>query len=180
MPSLLAGSAGASKTTGPVKALQAFRKRKEKQKLHTAKELRQYKKVMQKSGYEPGTGAKRRRRDETPMEEEEDVAAAVTDPTTRTTQQPVTNTMEQRDNNKNMKKPKTSPTTAASKASKEAMTAERIRKEQKRHEQERHRKLAVRKKRTELLQQKTSRGQPVMKNLVHDILHKLQNESSTE
>ncbi|GKY91323.1 hypothetical protein MPSEU_000104500 [Mayamaea pseudoterrestris] len=172
MPSLLTGSS-ATKTTGPVKALQEFRKRKEKKRLHTSKELRQYKKVMQKHGYEPGTGAKRRRV----------VAAAAAEDNNEQEDNKADNSNKEVDQEANVSNvtkdtsKKHAKESTKTKAEQKQADADRIKKEQKKQEQERHRALAHRKKRTELLQQKTSRGQPVMKNLVHDILSKLQKET---
>jgi hypothetical protein len=50
---------------GVTKAIQSFRKRKEKKHLRTATALRSYKKVMKQEGYEPGQGASRKRVDAT-------------------------------------------------------------------------------------------------------------------
>jgi hypothetical protein len=178
MPSLLAGNAASAKT-GPVKALQAFRKRQEKKKLHTAKELRKYKKVMQQHGYQPGTGAKRRRVDESQTEQ----AAAIHDG--KMEEKDITALDERDDSNQEASSTaaqSSSTTSSKPQAVKEKSTIsaeDRLAKQKKRQQQERHRKLAARKQRTERLKQRTSRGQPVMKNLVHDILDKLQKKSSS-
>jgi rRNA processing len=51
---------------------------------------------------------------------------------------------------------------------------------QQRVEQEKSRKLKERQQRHKLLSARTPRGQPIMNNLVQDILHKLQNEKADE
>jgi hypothetical protein len=171
MPSLLAGANSKSSKTGPIKALQEFRKRKEKKRLHTSKELRQYKKVMQQHGYEPGTGAKRRRVGETQSEKTEVQTETIHENDTDKTK-PNTPGTGFKKNSKSIVKSSSAPVKPSKKSD-----PDRIQKEQKRQQQERHRALALRKKRTEQLSQKTSRRQPIMKNMVHDILSKLQKET---
>jgi hypothetical protein len=141
-----------SPTTGAVKALRAFRVRQEKKQLDTSRAIRKYKRVLQQHGYEPGKPASLVKDKDHKKEERNKTTPGLTD-----------------------KKLVAKTAAKDSKQNKEVALAA-AKKEKKRQEVERHRKLAFRKKRTEMLKQKTSRGQPIMKNLVHDILSKLEKE----
>lgn len=161
---------------GVAKGLHQFRERKEKKRLETAKSLRTYKKAMKKEGYEPGTGASRKRKDENNGQN----AVGDSNETVATTD--------------NHDEEDTHPTNSAKPAAKqhknhgsEFYTAsqqsnKRVRRIEEReaqmHARERDRKQALRKRRQrhERLSARTKKGQPVMKNIVHDILDKLQRE----
>jgi rRNA processing len=60
------------KNKGAAKAIEGFKKRREAQRLGTAKELRSYQRLMKREGYVPGSGASRRRRDVQGEEEDDD------------------------------------------------------------------------------------------------------------
>ena len=129
---------------GVTKAIQSFRERKERKFVHTAKNLRAYRKVMKREGFEPGRGASRKRGEEVVG-----------------------------------KRVKSNPLEKVQKKAEERkQDVEAKQKAKEQGEIDRQRKLEERKKRTVKLRQRTKKGQPVMKNIVHDILHKLEKEDA--
>jgi rRNA processing len=137
---------------GVTKAIQDFRKRKEKKRTETAKALRQYKKTMKQEGFEPGRGASRKR-----TTEEE---ASSTD---------------------HPKKPKSNPfQKSLQKAEVRKQQNSQAAAERESNEKEREKKIKERRKRSKMLRQRTSKGQPVMKHVIHDILRKLEREKKEE
>ena len=135
---------------GVKKALDEFRERKEKKRVTTAKALRTYQKVMKQEGYEPGKGASRKRGIE-------DTTNAPEEPRKKRThmfQKPVQQAEER----------------------KRGIEQNQI--DQVKNEKERKHKLRERRQRTKMLTQRTKHGQPVMKNMVHDILNKLERQKS--
>ena len=188
--------------TGTGKAIAAFRDRKQRKRRHTAQALRQYAKIMHKEGYMPGQGASRKRRqteegneiiiDDKNSNETND---AFEISTTKTTvgdrldkkQKPATSNDDDDDddnNNKNniipaphTRRHKINPyKDLQSKATTTNNNNNMNLKTKELQEKERKRKLRERRQRTRRLQQRTSKGQPIMKHLVHDILHKLEKE----
>ena len=174
---------------GAGKALTQFRQRKQRKRQQTAVALRQYQKAMTAAGYKAGQGASRKRRlegsdgDEESKEEDETAdnnlerqnkhqsgdtihkpkEADATDDTTeppRRKRHRKTNPYKDLEQ-QHAQRQKTKTTTSK--------TADE-------REKERQEKLRARRQRTHRLRQRTTRGQPVMKNLVHDILDKLQKE----
>lgn len=132
---------------GVKKALDDFRERKEKKRVETAKALRSYQKVMKQEGYEPGRGASRKR-----GADAEASAMESKKKRTHMFQKPLQQAEER----------------------KKGATENKIEKEK--SEKERKKRLRERRQRTRMLSQRTKHGQPVMKNLVHDILHKLERQ----
>ena len=130
---------------GVTKALQSFRQRQEKKRVQTASALRQYKKVMKQQGYEPGQGASRKRN--TPQNNE--------------------NIKDRRERTHLFQK-------AAQRNEKRKEQQDRSQKEKETNEKQRIQKLKQRSYRTKLHCQRTKKGQPVMKNLVEDILLRLE------
>jgi rRNA processing len=185
---------------GVVKALHDFRERKEKKRLETAKSLRHYKKAMKKEGFEPGTGASRKRkqqeqRQEQSEEDGKDSSDAIA------SQHPAASTgiekraddgkksphKKQKWNNNKQREITSVPTAPLSSKDRQrkadAAAAEReVQVQQRRQQEEKERKQALRRRRQrhERLSARTSKGQPVMKNIVHDILAKLQKEKKQE
>lgn len=157
------------------KAISAFRERKERKRRHTAQALRKYQKVMHAQGYEPGRGASRKRTAETTAED-----------SNRQTQEPPKNDDDDNRNNHNpptthKRHHKTTPFLKdIQKAQKQKEAAQSTMVDRETREQQRQQKLRDRRQRTKLLRQRTARGQPVMKNLVHDILHKLEKEKQQQ
>jgi len=152
---------------GVTKAIHGFRKRKEKKRVETAKALRRYEKVMKQEGFEAGKGASRKRqtKDESAVlehkEEEEE------DHNTQT--KPSSNTHKRRKKMNPFQK-------TLQKADKKKKEVQKAQEEHKAREKKRLEKLRQRRCRTKLLTQRTRKGQPIMKNVVEDILNKLQKE----
>ncbi|CAJ1927717.1 unnamed protein product [Cylindrotheca closterium] len=155
---------------GQVRALEEFKYRKQRKKVETAKALRSYRKVMKQVGYEAGQGASRKRLEISPsrhdeedldhsnVEEVEENAAAKT----------------------HKRRHKMNPFQKSVEKAEQKMVKAKQHEQQKKHnEQQRFQKLKDRKQRTKLLNKRTKRGQPIMKHMVDNLLHKLekQNES---
>ena len=170
--------------TGMTKGLLSYRDRREKKRVETAKVLRSYQKTMKREGYEAGSGASRKRKQDSSTS------------TTSTT--PSGSNTANRDDNGNGDIPKQLDSTEASQENqlqtKKARTS-RFQKsihesEKRQRQQEEFRQLAAerqdqkqqalrrRRHRHKLLTARTSKGQPVMHNIVQDILAKLQAENS--
>jgi hypothetical protein len=141
-------------------AIAAFRERKDKKRFQTSQALRSYKKVMRKEGYEAGTGASRKRPaegGEAPVVREKDELATV-DGTRR-------------------RRPKMNPFhKALQKAQEKKETIQQSITDKEDREKDRTQKLKDRRYRTKVLSKRTKKGQPIMQNMVHDILAKLEKE----
>lgn len=155
---------------GVAKGLHQFRERKEKKRLETAKSLRTYQKAMKREGFEPGIGASRKRMDDN----EERNAVEETTPDLG-----------------NSSSEKATAVAKRQKTGSEFYNAshqsnQRFRRNEDREAQiqskERERKQALwkRRQRHGRLSARTKKGQPVMKNIVHDILDKLQRETKAD
>jgi len=168
---------------GITKGLQGYKDRKEKKRVETAKALRSYQKVMKREGYEAGTGASRKRK------------AAENDATTSSSR---SNRPEQSASAKFTKAAATNsdtdPTTAIDESQKKKthrtnrfqksvqqsqnrqQQQEQFRQQAQEREEQKQQAQKRRRQRHKLLTARTSKGQPVMKNIVQDILTKLQHE----
>ena len=172
---------------GVTKALQGFRERKEKKRVATAKALRSYSKVMRQEGYEPGKGASRKRKAESSRDnddnKQESSQAAAADSTAKKP-----GDGNRKDNNNNNNKHPSTATFRSKRQRSHIFQKSQAQAEQRklafqkdaedriRREAERQQKLSERRYRSKKLRQRTRRGQPVMKNIVDDILHKLERE----
>ncbi|KAL3914715.1 MAG: hypothetical protein SGARI_008352 [Bacillariaceae sp.] len=143
---------------GQVRALEEFRKRKEKKRVETAKALRIYQKVMRQEGMEAGKGASRRRK----QEEEKDDAGQNPPPSKEQRRRP------HRSNPLQKSLQKAAATQEAREARQEQIQQ---------NEHERQSKLKQRKKQTKLLQKRTKKGQPIIKHQMDNLLRKLQKQN---
>jgi hypothetical protein len=145
---------------GQTRAIKECKKRKEKKVLQTAKHLRRYRKVMKQEGYEAGTGASRKR--------EEPSASALSSGNEET---PPAET------EKKQRRPKANPFAKAqeqAKAKKEQFAQNILDKET--NEKDKEQKLKQRRKQTKLLSKRSKRGQPIIKNMVDNLLIKLRKD----
>lgn len=178
---------------GQIRALEEFKKRKEHKRLETAKTLRRYQKVMKQEGMEAGRGASRKR---TLKEEEEDnnneEDTSKNDNEEQDLQKDknrdVRNTpisQEDRSSNSNHhhhknKKQRTNPLTKSVIKAQQAKQYAALQVHQREeHEKERQRKLRQRKQQSKLLQKRTKRGQPIMGNMINNLLRKLEKQKTT-
>ena len=163
--------------TGVQYSIQKFRQRKEKKRVEKAMQLRKYKKIMKQEGYEPGKGARRKREIEGSPADASSSGGHDNEKEERSVKQP-----ELREDHADreaetllpQRRKKTNPlqkAAAQAKQRKQEIQDSQLKKEQ--HLKERQRKLHERKQRTKRLSQRTKKGQPIMKNIVHDILEKL-------
>lgn len=178
---------------GVTRAIQEFRERKEKKRIETAKALREYSKAMKQTGFVPGKGASRKRS----LEDNEDVH--------KTTNEIVGNedavvvavnhekgeekveeesgirmNKEETVNIHLQRRPRTHLfQKSVEKAIEQKNAKERKRLEYQKSEEDRKRKLKERRERTKLLSQRTRKGQPVMKNIVQDILNRLESNKES-
>ena len=176
--------------TGMTKGLLSYRERREKKRLETAKALRSYQKTMKRQGYEAGSGASRKRKQQD------------TTRTSSATNRATAPHQSDNDNGDDLKHGASStevsqenePTEAASKTKKprtnrfqksihESEQRQRQQQEfrQQAAERQNQKQQAVRRRRQrhKLLTARTSKGQPVMRNIVQDILTKLEAENGT-
>lgn len=172
---------------GQIRALEEFKKRKEHKRVETAKTLRRYRKVMKQEGMEAGRGASRKRRfeednneEDASNEEEEKESQNETILDTRTT--PISEVDGKNSNTINHKKKKqrTNPLTKSVMKAQQAKEHAALQAHQEEeHEKERQQKLRQRKQQSKLLQKRTKRGQPIMKYMVDNLLHKLEKQTQT-
>jgi hypothetical protein len=181
---------------GVVKALHDFRERKEKKRLETAKSLRTYRKAMKKEGFEPGTGASRKRKQQDqPNEDGKDsnnnsdagvASNAIDERTVDVDWKKSPHKKPKLNNNNNNNNKQISPERQQQRKKKvdpAVLAAERaaqLQERQLQEQKERGRALRRRRQRHDRLSARTSKGQPIMKNIVHDILDKLQKEKKQE
>jgi hypothetical protein len=154
---------------GVTRAIKEFKKRKETKKTATAKSLRKYRKVMRQEGYQAGTGASRKRvEEEGDDDEQQDDAKLVATAKGAAVDGEASAT-------RTARKPKSNPfQKSLDKAAQKKEEIEKSKTEKEEGEKERQKRLLERKKRSKLLSKRTKRGQPIMKNMVNDILHKLE------
>jgi hypothetical protein len=176
-----------SSKKGVVKALHSFRARHEKKRRHVAQKLRQYSKVMKQEGYVPGQGASRKRSTEhvngdskapnstngnegysTEAKNDKDLNQSTNEASNSAiaTELPTPH--------RSAKKSKSNPfQKSLQKAEQRKEEMDQKQKEREEGERRRRKKLRERRQRTQQLSQRTRKGQPVMQNVVHDILQKL-------
>ena len=150
---------------GQTRAIQECKKRKEKKVFQTAKHLRRYRKAMKQEGYEAGTGASRKRVGEEPASS----SSSVSGTELLSAEQP---------EKKQQRRPKANPFAKAqeqAKAKKDQVAQNIVDKET--NEKDREQKLKQRRKQTKLLSKRSRRGQPIIKNMVDNLLIKLQKDT---
>ena len=134
---------------GANRALQSFRERQATERDATARQMRSYRKVLKKEGYSPQNSSDRKRK----------VEHGAKDAATKRKKGEFY-TAEKQEEYRSTKK-----------ETRKAEADERDRQKQQA--------LRQRRKRSRLLTARTKRGQPIMKNVVQDILEKLQSESAS-
>ena len=208
-----------SQKKGQVRALEEFKKRKNKKHLETSMALRKYRKIMKKEGMDAGTGASRKRRaningdkeedEEGWNDEENDLGGSDDDEAlddskaNRKRQSADQSDSDGSDNDKNsddnqeeekiiedsrekkeQKKKQTKPKKMDpfQKSREKAKLAKQRTEEaalmRVSGEKERQQKLKRRKQQTKLLQQRTKRGQPIMKHAINNLLYKLEKQKN--
>jgi len=178
---------------GVTKAIQDFQKRKDKKRVDTAKALRQYKKTMKQQGYSAGQGASRKRKHEGDEDNDDEHDAEndnVEEGNNKTLLQRTPgsshddstpakeddHTQQQRKRHK-----KANPFAKALLKSKQHVAnKDDAAKERKQNERNKKQKIFERRKRSQNLRQRTAKGQPVMKHVIHDILRKLEREKQQD
>jgi len=162
---------------GVTKAIQSFRKRKDDKRTETAKALRRYKKTMKQEGYEPGRGASRKREAVVEGETKEKSNQEGESENTNTDQKQ----QQEQEQRVFQKRTKTNPfQKTLKKAAEKKEQQQQSEEERKTQEKQRQKKLKDRAKRSRQLRERTSKGQPVMKHVIHDILRKLERDKEQE
>lgn len=170
--------------------MEAFKRRKQHKRLETAKALRKYQKVMRQEGLEAGRGASRKAR----LPSASDEAVATEPASEETTTAKDGETEEGRTvaatadadadadaATHRRKRRKTNPLEKAVAKAEQAKRDAQDRAEQREErEEERRRKLRQRQRRSSLLRQRTGRGQPVMRHVANDLLHKLERQQQQQ
>ena len=160
---------------GHDRAIQEFRKRKERKFSENAKQLRQYRKVMKQEGYDAGKGASRKRSYDS--NNDDDANEDVVEDDTQQTSGGVKD--DQQPPNKKQRRPaKTNPfQKSLKKAQQKKLDQEAIQKEKERQEKQKQQKLRDRRKMTKKLGQRSKKGQPIIKNMAHNLLKKLEKQN---
>jgi len=146
------------------KSSEIHRAKKEKKFRRNATLLRQYQKAMKQEGYNVGKGASRRRRkgdNDDLKEREESGDASIIDETSKSQRNHKTNSFSQ----------------AKKKAQNNLKDKEENVEFQKRKKKEKEAKILQRRKRGKVMGKRTTKGQPVMKNVISNMLEKLQNDA---
>lgn len=150
---------------GQVRALEEFKYRKQRKKIQTAKALRSYKKVMKQEGYEAGQGASRKRVDSSNHEEDDLDLGNIEE----INDEAVAKLHKRRRKMNPFQK-------SIQKAEEKMIKAKQHERETNQNEKQRLQKLKERKQRTKLLNKRTKRGQPIIKHMVDNLLHKLEKQ----
>ncbi len=220
-----------SQKKGQVRALEEFKKRKNRKQLQTSMALRKYRKLMKQEGMDAGTGASRKRRanqdegSEDDNHEEEEIGwndQVTNDPdlsgdeiesgegkSTRKQQradqsdndenrsgsddydddsehgddEEVGDSMQnkQKKEKKYVKPKKMDPFEKSRKKAELAkQKAEEASLRRASNEKDRQKKLRRRRQQTKLLQQRTKRGQPIMKHAINNLLYKLEKQQTND
>lgn len=176
-----------SSKRGHDRALREFKKRKEEKFLGNAELLRGYKRAMKKEGFESGKGASRRREEKDEEEGGAEIDSGDGVGRKRGNEERGANAKSYDDeayvsnDQRPRKRRKADP---LAKARQEAEQRKQDRevtasaKQQK--EQDERKKQNNRKKRAKTLMQRTKRGQPLMKNVIGDLLGKIKNDVEGE
>lgn len=139
-----------SKSKGTRKAIEKYKQKKQAKFNHNAQLLKQYKKVMKKEGFEAGKGASRKRNKDDDDEDGE---------------------------RSSKKRVKADPFAKAKRKAEQAQldsekrVIEREEGKKKQSEKEKQKKLRARK-----LSKRTKKGQPIMKNMIGDMLEKIKSD----
>lgn len=153
-----------SKGKGTRRAIENYKQKKQNKFNHNANLLRGYRKAMKKEGYEAGKGASRKRilHDVPPKDEgENEDSTNIVDNELRA-----------------KKKRKTDPFAKARMKAEQNKLDLLKRKQEHTEELERQKKKQQEKKiRTKKLAKRTKRGQPIMKNMIEDMLDKIKSQS---
>ena len=155
---------------GQVRALEEFKYRKQRKRVETAKALKEYRKVMKQEGYDAGKGASRKRslyhteQDDTEQDSEQQQQQ-----------------QQQQQQAGNRKRPKSNPFyKSVQKAEKNKIRAIEQKDAKERRERQRDEKLKERKKRSRMLSKRTKKGQPIIKNMMDNILVKLERQQQQQ
>ena len=153
---------------GQVRALEEFKYRKQRKRVETAKALKEYRKVMKQEGYDAGKGASRKRSLYHNTEQDD-------------TEQDSEQQQQQQQQAGSRKRPKSNPFyKSVQKAEKNKIRAIEQKDAKERRERQRDEKLKERKKRTKMLSKRTKKGQPIIKNMMDNILVKLERQQQQE
>jgi hypothetical protein len=140
-----------AKSRGTRRAIEKYRQKKQSKFNYNAGLLREYKKVMKNEGYEAGKGASRKRQDTDVIVNEDAAAGAVKEK--RKKADPFAKARQQAEKSK------------LEKAQREEDLKQRLKENELKEKQN---KLKARK-----MAQRTKKGQPIMKNVVEDLLDKI-------
>lgn len=138
-----------SKSKGTRKAIEKYKQKKQAKFNHNDQLLKQYKKVMKKEGFEAGKGASRKRN-------KDDVEDGERSSKKRVKADPFAKAKRKADQ---------------AQLDSEKRVVEREEQKKKQSEKEKQKKLRARK-----LSQRTKKGQPIMKNMIGDMLEKIKSD----
>lgn len=150
---------------GHDRAIAEFKKRKETKFLKNATLLREYSRAMKSEGYDVGRGASRKRDREGASSNDKDLNG--------NKQQPQTDA----EPNERKKRHKSDPLKAAREKAQNLKNTQleiQNQKQQRQHDEEK--KVQNRKKRARKMKERTRKGQPLMKNVIGDLLEKIKSE----
>ncbi|KAL3760063.1 hypothetical protein ACHAWU_006611 [Discostella pseudostelligera] len=162
---------------GHDRALQEYKKRKETKFQKNAKLLREYEKVMKQEGYDAGRGASRKRSDRQQGKDDDgDERPADGRGAKSTTEQGESNEYTTSEQSRK-KRHKSDPLHNAKKEAerRRAEQLEAMSQKEQRQQQEK-KKLKDRKVRAKKMMQRTKRGQPLIKNVIGDLLAKIKSD----
>jgi len=166
---------------GVTKGLLSFKDRREKKRVETAKALRSYQKVMKREGYEAGTGASRKRKGKEHHDGKHDDDIQERTETDQSTTQEAAQAQSSETVAQKTKKPRTNRfQKSVQQSAHRQRQQEQYRVQAEEREKEKQQAVRRRRQRHKLLTARTSKGQPVMKNIVQDILAKLQQEDNAK
>lgn len=156
---------------GVTKGLLSYKDRREKKRVETAKALRSYQKVMKREGYEAGMGASRKRKGKEQDGNKDD------DKQDKIDTEQYTQEIQPTESAQKTKKPRTNRFQKSIQQSEHRQKQQdELRAQAQDREKQKQQAARRRRQRHKLLTARTFKGQPVMKNIVQDILAKLQQD----
>ncbi|KAL7434006.1 hypothetical protein ACHAXH_005113 [Discostella pseudostelligera] len=165
---------------GHDRALQEYKKRKETKFQKNSKLLREYQKVMKQEGYDAGRGASRKRTDRPREEDDDDEQPSCGGGAKSTTEWGESNDQTIAEESRK-KRHKSDPLHQAKKEA-ECLRAEQLEamSQNEQRQQQEKKKLKDRKVRAKKMMQRTKRGQPLMKNVIGDLLAKIKSDGGDD
>lgn len=163
-----------AKSRGTRRAIENYKQKKQTKFNHNASLLREYRKAMKNEGYEAGKGASRKR-SLSDNDNNDDIDGNLNDQeAVKNDAVENINQSNQDKNERKKKRHKSDPLAKAKQKAKQSKIDQKEREEMRiKSKEDNQRKIKLKKERAKKLAKRTRKGQPIMKNVVGDLLKKI-------